>query len=63
MVEKVIRALIVLCLLVICVYLVIWVFGVLGIAIPAGIIPIMWVIVILLALLYLWRAFGADLKL
>lgn len=61
MVEKVIKALILLCALAICVYLVIWVLGVIGLTIPAVIIPIIWVIALLVALLILWRAFGSSL--
>ena len=47
----------------ICVYLAIWVLGVIGLAIPAMIIQIVWVVVVLVVLLYLWRAFSGDLKL
>lgn len=63
MIEKVIRALILLCVLAICVYLVIWVLGVIGLTIPAAIIPIIWVIAVLIAILILWRAFGGSLGL
>ena len=61
MVEKILRALILLCALAICVYLVIFVLGVIGLTIPAAIIPIIWVIALLIALLILWRAFGGSL--
>jgi hypothetical protein len=61
MIEKIIRALILLCALAICVYLVIWVLGVIGLTIPAVIIPIIWVMALLVAILILWRAFGGSL--
>ena len=51
MLTRVIKGLIALAVLVLCVYLVIYAFGVLGIAIPASILPIIWLIVLLLALL------------
>lgn len=63
MVEKVIRALILLVALAICIYLVIWVLGVIGLTIPAAIIPLIWVMAVLVALLILWRAFGGSLGL
>lgn len=55
MVEAVIRFLIGLCLLVLCVFLVIWVFAQLGIVLPAMAVKILWVVVALLAILYLVR--------
>lgn len=61
MVEKIIRALILLCALAICVYLVIFVLGAIGLTIPVAIIPIIWVLALLVALLILWRAFGSSL--
>ncbi len=63
MVEKIIRALIFICLVAICVYLALWVLSVIGLAIPAMIIQIVWIVVVLVVLLYLWRAFSGDLKL
>lgn len=55
MVESVIMALIYLCLLAICVYLVIWVLEQLGLAIPPQVMKILWVLVILVALLVIIR--------
>ncbi len=57
MVTNFIKGLIVLCLLVLCVYIALWVFGILGIVIPATIMPIIWVIVALFALLILIGVF------
>ena len=55
MVEAVIRFLIGLCLLVAAVYLVLWVLGAIGLAIPTIIVRIIWVVVALIALLWLFR--------
>lgn len=55
MIESVIRFLIGLCLLVAAVYLVIWVIGALGLAIPGMVVKIIWIVVALIALLWLFR--------
>ncbi len=55
MVEAVIRALIYILCLVACVFLVLWVFASVGIALPAMVIKIVWIIVALLCLLVLFR--------
>lgn len=55
MIEAVIRFLIGLCLLVAAVYLILWVIGALGLMIPAVVIRIIWIIVALIALLWLFR--------
>ena len=57
MIERVIRALIYLCVIAICYYLIIWVLGVLGIHIPAQILTIMMVIFALVAILVIIRLF------
>jgi len=62
MVESVIMMLIYLCLLVGVIYLVIFVLGQLGIAIPPPIMNIIWVIVLLIAILILWQTFGGLLR-
>jgi len=62
MVEQVIMMLIYLCLLVGVVYLVIYVLGQLGIAIPPPLMNIIWVIILLIALLILWQTFGGRLR-
>jgi hypothetical protein len=56
MVEAVIRLLIGLCLLVLCVFLILWVLAQLGIVIPAMVMKIVWVIVALIAVLLIVRA-------
>jgi bacteriorhodopsin len=55
MIEAIIMALIYLCLVVMCIYLIIWVLGQLGIAIPDNVMKIIWVIVVLVALLIIIR--------
>ena len=55
MIESVIMGLIWLCVLVICIYLVIWVLQQLGIVIPDNIMKIIWVIVVLVAILIVIR--------
>lgn len=60
MLETVIRALISLCLIVLCVYLVLWVLAQLGITLPAIVIQILWIIVVLVAILYLFRIVSAS---
>lgn len=58
MVETVIMLLIQIALVVGLVYIVLWVLGQLGIAIPPMIEKVLWVIVVLIVLLLLWRALG-----
>lgn len=53
--EGVIIALIQLCVLVAIVYVVFWVIGQLGIALPPQVVNIVWIIVALVALLFLFR--------
>lgn len=57
MIERVIRALIYLCVIAICYYLILWVLAALGIHIPAQILTIMMVIFALIAILVLIRLF------
>lgn len=56
MVESLISLLITLCLLALCVYLVIWVCGQIGLSLPAQVVKILWVIVVLVAILMIVRA-------
>src|SRR5262245_33170002 len=56
MLETVITLLIYLCVLALCVYLVIWVLGILGLALPDQVVKILWVIVALVAILLIVRA-------
>ena len=61
MIERVIYALLYLCVIAICYYLVIWVLGVLGIHIPGVILNILMVMFVLVAILVLVRLFwGAN---
>ncbi len=60
MVETVIILLIYLCFLVGLVYLVFYVLEKLDIKVPPKVATIVWVVVLLVALLLLWRAFGSD---
>lgn len=58
MVETVLILLIQICFVAALCWLVIWVLGQLGIAVPAQVIKILWVIVILVVILLLYRALG-----
>jgi hypothetical protein len=58
MVENVIMLLIYVCLVVGLCYLVIWVLESLGIGLPPKVVQIFWVIVVLIVLLLVWRAFA-----
>jgi hypothetical protein len=60
MLERVIYALLYLCMIVICYYLIIWVLGVLGIHIPPQILSIIMVMLVLIAILILVRLFWAG---
>lgn len=55
MVETVIKLLISLCLVVLCVFLVVWVLGELGIILPAIVMKIGWVILVLIVILVIYR--------
>jgi hypothetical protein len=56
--ENIVKALVGLCILVLCVFLAIWVLGMIGITLPAIVINIVWVIVVLLVILFVLRALG-----
>jgi hypothetical protein len=56
MIETVIHALIYICLVVLIVYVVFWVIGSLGIALPEQVVKIVWVIVGLVVLLIMLKA-------
>jgi hypothetical protein len=56
MLETIITLLIYLCILALCVYLIIWVLGVIGLNLPDQVIKILWVIVALVAVLFIVRA-------
>lgn len=55
--ERVIRALIYLCVVALCFFLIVWVLGMLGIALPGMVITILKVIFVLIAILVLVRLF------
>jgi hypothetical protein len=55
MLESVIRFLITMCLIALCVFLVIWVLGAIGIVLPAMVVKIIWIIAALVAVLFLVR--------
>ena len=57
MVESIIRALIYICAIVLCYFLILWVLGEIGIAIPAMVAHIILVILVLVCVLILWRLF------
>jgi len=55
MIEAVIRALIAICVVALAVFLIIWVLGALGLALPAMVVKILYIIAALIAVLILWR--------
>jgi hypothetical protein len=55
MFEAVVKGLITLCLVVLAAFLVIWVLGELGLALPAMVLNVFWIIVVLVAVLVLFR--------
>lgn len=61
MVETIITLLIYIAVVVGVCYLVIWVLGMLGIALPERVIQVFWVIVVLIVILLLWRALAPAL--
>ena len=60
MIERVIYALLYLCGIAICYYLIIWVLGAIGIHIPAMILNIILVMLVLVAILVLVRLFAGS---
>lgn len=63
MVESVIMLLIAICIVVGLCWLVIWVLGKLGVELPQQVINILWVIVVLVVILLLYRALAPALHL
>jgi len=63
MVESVILLLIYIAVVVGLVWLVIWVLEQLGVALPAPVVKVLWVIAVLIILLLLWRVVGHGLNL
>lgn len=62
MFESIIMLLIYIALIVGVAYLVIWVLGQLGIALPPMVVKVFWVIVILIIILLLWRMIGPSIS-
>jgi hypothetical protein len=60
MVERVIYALLYLCGLMLCYFLIVWVLGGIGIHIPAMVLNILMVVMVLVAILVLWRLFAGS---
>jgi hypothetical protein len=60
MVERIIYALIYLCGIALCFYLIVWVLGALGIHLPAMVVNILMVVLVLVAILILWRLFAGS---
>ena len=64
MVERVIYALIYICGIALCYYLIIWVLGAIGLVLPHMVLIILLVVLVLVAILILWRLFaGAGIRL
>jgi hypothetical protein len=64
MVERVIYALIYICGIALSYFLIIWVLGAIGLHLPAMVLNIMLVVLVLVAILVLWRLFaGAGIRL
>jgi hypothetical protein len=60
MVERVIYALIYICGIALCYFLIIWVLGAVGIHLPAMVLNILMVVLVLVAILILWRLFAGS---
>lgn len=55
MVEAVIKFLVTICLIALCVFLVLWVLAALGVTLPPMVVKVIWIIVALIAVLFLVR--------
>ena len=60
MVERVIYALIYICGIALCYFLIIWVLGAIGLHIPGVVQNILLVVLVLVAILVLWRLFAGS---
>jgi hypothetical protein len=60
MVERVIYGLIYLCGLALAFYLILWVLGAIGIVLPHMVVVILGVVLVLVAILILWRLFAGS---
>ena len=63
MIITILWALVYLCIIVAVVWLILWVLAKLGIAIPANVLNIIWVIVVLLSIIWLVQHFGGAVRL
>ena len=63
MIESIIWLLIYICLVVGVAWLVLWVLGQIGVALPAQVVKVFWVICVLFILLLLWHTVGPLLRL
>jgi hypothetical protein len=63
MVERVIYALIYICGIALCYFLIVWVLGAIGLHLPPMVLNIILVVLVLVAILVLWRLFaGAGIR-
>jgi len=60
MVERVIYALIYICGIALCYFLIIWVLGAIGLHLPGAVVNILLVVLVLVAILVLWRLFAGS---
>ena len=60
MVARVIYALIYICGIALCYFLIIWVLGAIGLHLPAVVVNILLVVLVLVAILMLWRLFAGS---
>ena len=60
MVERVIYALIYICGIALCYFLIIWVLGAIGLHLPGTAVNILLVVLVLVAILVLWRLFAGS---
>jgi putative effector of murein hydrolase LrgA (UPF0299 family) len=60
MVERVIFALIYICGIALCYFLIIWVLGAIGLHLPGTVVNILLVVLVLVAILVLWRLFAGS---
>jgi hypothetical protein len=58
MVERVIYALIYICGIALCYFLIVWVLGAIGLHLPVMVLNILLVVLVLVAILVLWRLFA-----
>jgi hypothetical protein len=60
MVERVIYALIYICGIALCYFLIVWVLGAIGLHLPGMVVNILLVVLVLVAILVLWRLFAGS---